>query len=78
MTFEVNGQVYYTTSEACQQAGVSRATLYRWLSAGILEHYHKHRRGWRIFTEEDMSRIKAQADRVDVEDAYHGKNGASV
>jgi excisionase family DNA binding protein len=76
VSIEIDGQVYYRTSEACKKTGVSRATLFRWLKAGILEKYHKDRRGWRIFREEDLNKIRAEARKIEVEYAYSGeKNG---
>ncbi len=67
MPVEINGQTYYRTSEACVRIGVSRATLFRWLKAGILKKSYRDRRGWRIFTEEDLSNIQAEARRIEVE-----------
>jgi excisionase family DNA binding protein len=65
MATAINGQTYYRTSEACQRAGISRATLYRWLRAGILEDImFRDRKGWRLFTQDDVSRIKSEATRV--------------
>ena len=76
MSIEIDGQVYYRTSEACKKTGVSRATLFRWLKAGILEKYRKDRRGWRIFREEDLNKIRAEARKIEVEYTYSGeKNG---
>ena len=66
MPIEIDGQKYYRTSEACAKAGVSRATLFRWLKAGILEEPYRDRRGWRIFTEDDLSKIQAEARRIKV------------
>lgn len=67
MPVQINGETYYKTSETCREACISRATLYRWLKAGILEKSYKDRRGWRIFTEADLHRIRAEAARVEVE-----------
>jgi excisionase family DNA binding protein len=65
MPIVVEGQRYYRTSEACKRAGISRATFLRWLKEGILEDVsHADRRGWRLFTEEDLDRIKAEANRI--------------
>ena len=68
MPIEINGQKYYRTSEACAKTGVSRATLFRWLKAGILEKSYRDRRGWRIFTEDDLSKIQAEATRIKVKE----------
>jgi len=65
MAIRIDGQTYYRTSEACQRSGISRATLFRWLKAGVLEDsVHRDRKGWRLFTEDDINRIKAEANRV--------------
>ena len=73
MPIEIDGQVYYRTSEACKKTGVSRATLFRWLKAGILKKYHKDRRGWRMFREEDLTKIRVEARKIKVEYAYSGE-----
>ena len=72
MPIEIDGQTYYRTSESCKKTGISRATLFRWLEAGILEKSYKDRRGWRIFTEEDLNKIRAEAKRIEVEYASPG------
>ena len=65
MTTVINGQTYYRTREVCQIAGISRATLFRWVKVGILEDaLHTDRNGWRLFTEGDINRIKTEATRV--------------
>ena len=61
MPITINYQRYYRSSEACQVAGISRATLFRWLKEGIIAApAHKEKRGWRLFTENDIGRIKNQ------------------
>jgi len=65
MAIRINDQTYYRTSEACQRAGISKATLFRWVKAGILEDVvRKDRKGWRLFTQDDINRIKSEATRV--------------
>jgi len=65
MAIRINGQTYYRTSEACRRAGISRATLFRWLRAGIIEDVMpRDRKGWRLFTQDDINRIKSEATRV--------------
>jgi DNA-binding transcriptional MerR regulator len=45
--------------------GVSRSTLLRWLKQGVLKDAsHRDRRGWRLFTQTDIQRIEAEANRV--------------
>ncbi len=65
MAIRINEQTYYRTSEACQRAGISRATLFRWFKVGILENIiRRDRKGWRLFTQDDINRIKSEATRV--------------
>ena len=68
MPVEINEQTYYRTSEACLKTGISRATLFRWLKAGVLEKSYRDRRGWRLFTDDDLNKLQAEANRVEVED----------
>ncbi len=65
MAIRINDQTYYRTSEACQRAGISKATLFRWFKAGILEDVvRRDRKNWRLFTQDDINRIKSEATRV--------------
>jgi len=65
MPVTVNGQTYYRTAEVCRTVGISRATLFRWLKEGIFrEAEHRDRRGWRLFTGDEVARLKAEVNRV--------------
>ena len=65
MAMRIDGQTYYRTSEACERAGISRATLFRWLRGGIVDSaVHRDRNGWRLFTQDDIDRIKSEANRI--------------
>ncbi len=48
----------YRTDEAAQRIGCSRSTLLRWFREGKVADVARDRRGWRVFTEEDISRIR--------------------
>ena len=62
----VNGQTYYRTAEVCRMVGISKTTLFRWLKKGVFrEVEHRDRRGWRLFTEYEVGRLKAEANRID-------------
>ncbi len=74
MPIEIDGRRYYRTTEACARTGISRATLFRWLKAGILEKRLKDRRGWGIFTEDDLDRIRAEAGKIQVEYLVAGQD----
>jgi DNA-binding transcriptional MerR regulator len=68
MPREINGQRYYTASEVCREVTISRPTLFRWLKRGVLTRLHRDRRGWRMFTEDDLRNIRLEAGRIDVEE----------
>jgi predicted site-specific integrase-resolvase len=72
MPVQINGNTYYRTSEVSKKIGISRATLFRWLKAGILEKSHRDRRGWRLFTEDDLDKIEGEARRIEVYSAHSG------
>ena len=62
MSVIIAGETYYRTSEACRVVGIGRSTLLRWLKIGLIrDASHKDRRGWRLFTEADIRRIKEEA-----------------
>jgi excisionase family DNA binding protein len=65
MTISLDGKTYYRTAEACKLAGISRNTYFRWLREGLLPDVGvRDRRGWRLFTEEDLLRLRSEANRV--------------
>ena len=68
MSVEINGQTYYRSSDVCRKTGISRATLFRWLKAGILKQQYRDRRGWRLFTEDDLYKIQEEFSRLEVEE----------
>jgi len=73
MPTRINGQNYYRTVEVCQEIGISRATLYRWLKTGILVKSYKDRRGWRLFTEDDLNKFRLKAMEIHTECIIAGK-----
>jgi predicted site-specific integrase-resolvase len=65
MPIVMNGQTYYRTAEVCQMAGISRSTLFRSLKQGILtEAKHRDWRGWRLFTEEEITKLNERINQV--------------
>ena len=75
MLVEINGKTYYRTAEICAKAGISRATLFRWLKAGVLKKTYRDRRGWRMFTENDLNTMRSESEIIKVE--YSAKKNAS-
>jgi len=65
MVIKLRKQCYYRTSEVCHLAGISRATLLRWISDGIIEDAsYRDRRGWRLFTEAEIKEIEKEVNHV--------------
>jgi excisionase family DNA binding protein len=65
MPFKLNGQTYYRTAEVSQMIGLSKMTLLRWIRSGILgEAEHRDRRGWRLFTADEVNGFAAEANRI--------------
>jgi predicted site-specific integrase-resolvase len=73
MPLEIGDKTFYRTSEALKRAGISRATFFRWIREGIIEDVsHRDKRGWRLFTEEDITRIRNEAQAIAVLPSQEG------
>lgn len=69
MPVTVGDQTYYRTAEVCRIVGISRATLFRWLKEDVFKEAKlRDRRGWRLFTEDEVDRLKAEANQVNKAD----------
>ena len=67
MPLVMNRRTYYRTAEVCRRVGISRNTLFRWLKQGLLgECERRDRRGWRLFTEDEIDLLKGEASRITV------------
>jgi predicted site-specific integrase-resolvase len=65
MTVTINGQRYYRSVEVYQMVGISRTTLFRWVQQGICgETELRDRRGWRLFTQDEVDRLRAEVNRI--------------
>ena len=65
MTLLVDGKEYYRTSEACDLVGISRMTYLRWVRDGTINDVsYRDWRGWRLFTEDDLARMKAKTNLI--------------
>lgn len=68
MPIKIDEQLFFTTSETCERIGISRVTLSRWLRKGLLRKLYKDRRGWRIFTDDDLHKLQTETRRIEVEE----------
>jgi predicted site-specific integrase-resolvase len=65
MPVTVTGETYYRIAEACRLAGVSKNTFFRWVRDGLFPDVeHRDRRGWRLFTEDEIVRLKTEVNRI--------------
>ena len=65
MPVTINGRSYYRSVEVYQTVGISRTTLFRWVKQGICgETELRDRRGWRLFTQAEVDRLKAEVNRI--------------
>jgi excisionase family DNA binding protein len=50
----------YGTAQAAKRVGVSKPTLLRWIAERKIADVARDHRGWRVFTNEDVKRIKRE------------------
>ena len=48
----------YKTSDICKRFDISRATLFRWESDGLLSGVDRDWRGWRVYNETNLRAIE--------------------
>lgn len=48
----------YKTKEICDRFDISRATLFRWESEGLLAGVERDWRGWRVYSENNLRDIE--------------------
>ena len=54
----------YYIKEAAKRIGVHPLTLKRWFKEGKVKDVPRDRRGWRVFSDEDIERIKKWANQI--------------
>ena len=75
MPTTINGKTYYRTSEVCRIVGISKSTFFRWLRRGSFKDAgNVDRRGWRIFTEDELEELKAEVNQISPNIPKIGKN----
>ena len=60
----MNGRKYYRVSEVCEILGIFKNTLYNWERKNkIPKAYRDPMSGWRLYTQEDIEKIKKLSGR---------------
>ncbi len=58
----VEGETFYFAHEAAKEAGISKATLLRWVEKGVVNDARKRdRNGWRLFSMTEIALIRSVA-----------------
>jgi DNA-binding transcriptional MerR regulator len=79
MSVQINGRVYYRTAEVCQIVGIAKSTLFRWMRQNIVkEAEYRDRKGWRLFTEDELHCITAETDRLQRNHVAAAAKAASI
>ena len=66
-THPMNHPNVISTAQAAKRIGVSKNTLLRWISEGLIPDVKRDWRRWRVWTEEDIQRANA------FKQAYHDR-----
>ena len=69
MPLTIAGKTYYWTAEACRMAGTSKNTFLRWVREGTFADVEtRDRKGWRLFTTEEVQELTAEVNRTEKSD----------
>jgi len=61
----IGGVTYHKTAEACEKAGISKNTFFRWLRCGEFDDVATaDRHGWRLFSDADVERLCDKSHRI--------------
>ena len=65
MPVTIDGKTFFRIGEALREASVGRATFFRWVQQGqIPDTEFRDRNGRRVFTEEEVDRLKRFAHKL--------------
>jgi len=78
MPVKLNGRTYYRTAEVCRMVGIGRSTLFRWIRQNVVkEVQYRDRKGWRLFTEDDLRSLAAERSRIQKNSVIRTSQGLS-
>ncbi len=58
----IGGKTYLRTEKAAREIGISRPTLLLWFRERRVADVARDAKGWRIFTDDDIARLKDWAE----------------
>ena len=61
------------TASVAKILGISKSTLLRWISVGLIEDAQRNQKGWRVWSNKDIQRLKrfAQDYMGSIEETSH-------
>ena len=67
MPVNISGKTFYLMHEALNETGISRSTLLRWIKEKKIEDTkYRDGNGWRLFTQQEIDKIKRKSRTVQV------------
>ncbi|HAS16439.1 MAG TPA: hypothetical protein DCR39_00680 [Nitrospiraceae bacterium] len=54
----MKGNKKYYTKDICAFFDISKATLFKWESEGLISHIKRDWRNWRLYSDENIEEIK--------------------
>ena len=65
MPLTIDGKTVYRIGEALEEAGMSRATYFRWVRTGrLVDTKYRDRNGRRVFTDDEVRGLRGLAQRL--------------
>ncbi|WIG58499.1 MAG: Citrate synthase (si) [Ktedonobacterales bacterium] len=71
----MDGEEFLTAQEACALLGVKPATLYAYVSRGLLESYRQGIKRMRLYRRDEIDRLTRLRRSDELEDGAHGVKG---
>lgn len=68
----MDGEEFLTAQEACALLGVKPATLYAYVSRGLLESYRQGIKRMRLYRRDEIDRLTRLRRSDELEDVAHG------
>ena len=65
MAVELDGEVYLCVSEVVKRLEISRQTLWRWRTEGVIPTGHRYRGAQVVFSISEVEKIEAYAHRLE-------------
>ena len=65
MAVDLDGEVYLCVSEVVERLDISRQTLWRWRTEGVIPTGHRYRGGQVVFSISEVEQVETYAHRLE-------------